>query len=178
MGPTVPTLLNVAYRNQSYPSNTPTFTATTAWWEAQRALSDQDFICPAFYTSTYLSASAGLDVYQYMFSGSATVAIPTAVHCSNMAYQFQQLPESASQEEWDLAHAIGSYIFNFAATGNPNTAPSPTLLHNGNVDGKTAGYPSSESSFAGSISALLSFMFVLVSHHTSEMPSLLLVSLC
>jgi hypothetical protein len=40
------------------------FKATVPWWEAQRSLGDQDFGCPAKYTSKMLSSAAGLDVYQ------------------------------------------------------------------------------------------------------------------
>lgn len=114
--------LDAAYGLQSYPANTSEFTATRAWWEAERALSDQSFICPAEYTSEQLSTIGGLDVYQYAFAYSGSPKIPVTLHCSNMNYQFQALPSSASAEEKELADAISSYLYNFAATGNPNAA--------------------------------------------------------
>jgi hypothetical protein len=84
MGGTAAAQLQAIYGEQEYPANTSTFDATTAWWEAQRALGDQDFTCPANYASEQLSKQG--DVFQYFFTHTQSPSVPVVYHCADNRY--------------------------------------------------------------------------------------------
>eukprot|EP00039_Didymoeca_costata_P020160 m.340275 g.340275 ORF g.340275 m.340275 type:complete len:536 (-) comp19221_c0_seq1:1464-3071(-) len=120
--------LDKVYRNQTYPFNTSTLQATTSWWEAQRSLGDQSFNCPALYTSRELTRMSNLSVYEYFFvHPDNPQQLPLALHCSNMAYVFS-ISSRATEEERALALANAEYLYNFAASGDPNPPTQQTLL--------------------------------------------------
>lgn len=92
---------------------------------------DQIMIEPARFIAR-TAASQGQPVYEYRFSyvaSSLWATVPGAMHASEVAYVFNNLPSTlghkVSKEDQAMAEQIQTYWVNFAKTGNPNSAGLP-----------------------------------------------------